>query len=185
MNKYDCPDCGSSNIDRITMKCLDCGYIFSYLDIKAFDLCAQPQVKVFVALGGCLPTYKSEYASGMDLHSLENVIIHPRRHLLVATGVYMEIPNGYEGQIRPRSGLAYKHGVTVLNAPGTIDSDYRGEIKVLLINHGENSFYIEKEDRIAQLVLVKVEQAKLSLVDRIEKLSDTTRGNGGFGSTGK
>lgn len=150
-----------------------------------FDFCAQPQVKVFISLGGCLPTYKSEYASGMDLHANKNINLYPDTYVLIPTGIYMEIPSGYEGQVRPRSGLAAKHGVTVLNAPGTIDSDYRGEIKVLLINHGKNVFPIGKGDRIAQLVIVKVEQVKLILVNHIEKLSDTTRGNGGFGSTGK
>lgn len=160
--------------------CKDC------FDYDAWEQkCTGTQVKIFVTLGALLPTYKSKYASGMDLHAYKSDVLQSGERRLIPTGVYIEIPNGYEGQIRPRSGLAYKYGITVLNSPGTIDSDYRGEIKVLLINHGKESFMIHEGDRIAQLVIVKVEQAKLSLVDHIEELTDTSRGSGGFGSTGK
>ena len=127
-----------------------------------------------------LPEYKSEGAAGMDLYSNENVTLMPGEIKMISTGIALEIPKGYEGQVRPRSGLSLK-GVTVVNAPGTIDSDYRGEVKVLLINHGREPFNIEPGLRIAQLVIQKCEKAEL--VEHKE-LSETKRGSGGFGSTG-
>jgi dUTP pyrophosphatase len=129
-----------------------------------------------------IPAYQSEEAAGFDLHSIEDVILKPGERKLIKTGLAFEIEKGFEIQIRPRSGLAYKHGITVLNSPGTIDSDYRGEIKVLLINLGNESFEIKKGDRIAQAVVAPVVQAEF---EEVEILSDTKRGSGGFGSTGK
>jgi len=128
-----------------------------------------------------IPAYQSEEAAGFDLHSIEDVVINPGERKLIGTGLAFEIEKGYEVQIRPRSGLAVKHGITVLNSPGTIDSDYRGEIKVLLINLGNEKFEIKKGDRIAQAVIAPVIQAEIIEVD---SLSDTKRGAGGFGSTG-
>jgi len=129
-----------------------------------------------------LPKYQTKEAAGFDLHSIEDVVIKPGERKLIGTGLAFEIEYGYEVQIRPRSGLAYKHAITVLNTPGTIDSDYRGEIKVLLINLGDEEFTIKKGDRIAQAIIAPVIQAKII---EVENLSDTIRGSGGFGSTGK
>lgn len=132
-----------------------------------------------------LPSYESALAAGMDLRAAvadnEPMILAPGVRDLVPTGFVMEIPAGYEGQIRPRSGLAYKHGITCLNSPGTIDADYRGEVMVLLINHGEVPFTIERGMRIAQMVIAPVMQ-----VEPVEATlaSETVRGTGGFGSTG-
>ena len=117
----------------------------------------------------------------MDLHAAESMILDPGAWSAVGTGLGIEIPNGYEGQVRPRSGLALKHGITVLNAPGTIDSDYRGEIKVILINLGTNPYEVKVEDRIAQLVIAPAAQATIELVTSLET---TERGSGGFGHTG-
>ena len=131
-----------------------------------------------------LPKYKTEGSSGMDLMAyLENTIkIEPGESVLIPTGLSIAIPKDTEVQIRPRSGLAAKSKISVLNTPGTIDSDYRGEIKVILYNHGKKEFEINNDDRIAQMVLVPVLNAELELV---EELPDTVRGTGGFGSTGK
>ena len=129
-----------------------------------------------------IPQYQTDEAAGFDLHSIEDIVIAPNERKLIGTGLSFEIPKGYEIQIRPRSGLAYKHGITVLNSPGTIDSDYRGEIKVLLINHSNESFEIKVGERIAQAVIQAVIQANF---EEVEELNDTTRGAGGFGSTGK
>lgn len=129
-----------------------------------------------------LPSYATASSSGVDLCSSENVVIQPGARLAASTGLRLEIPEGFECQVRPRSGIALKKGVTVLNAPGTIDADYRGEVKVILINHGEEPFGIEKGDRIAQMVLARVERLAW---DEVKDLSDTSRGSGGFGSTGK
>jgi len=128
-----------------------------------------------------LPTYATAGSVGADIYADDNYIIHPQQWMAVSTGIAMAVPQGYEVQIRPRSGLAAKFGVTVLNAPGTIDSDYRGEVKVLLINHGNQQFEIKKGDRIAQMVVASVEPT--TLVESLE-LDDTERGAGGFGSTG-
>ncbi|WP_114521537.1 dUTP diphosphatase [Altererythrobacter sp. ZODW24] len=128
-----------------------------------------------------LPAYATSGAAGMDVVSAETVSIRPGGRHAVATGLSMAIPEGYEIQVRPRSGLALKHGITVPNTPGTIDSDYRGELKVILINHGDDSFPIQRGDRIAQLVLAPVIQASW---DEVGELDDTDRGASGFGSTG-
>lgn len=128
-----------------------------------------------------LPAYATPGAAGMDVVSAEDVTLAPGARHAVATGLALAIPQGYEIQVRPRSGLALKHGITVPNTPGTIDSDYRGELKVILINHGPEPFVIARGDRIAQLVLAPVVQAAW---DEVEALDATARGAGGFGSTG-
>lgn len=131
--------------------------------------------------GHPLPEYATPGSAGMDLRADEQVVLHKGEYASVGTGLYMEIPEGYEGQVRPRSGLAAKHGVTLLNAPGTIDSDYRGELRVLLINHGERPFTIDPGDRIAQIVFAPVERAQIR---ESLQLSPSSRDSGGFGSTG-
>ena len=131
--------------------------------------------------GLTLPAYATDGAAGMDVLSAENVTLAPGERWPVATGLAVAIPHGYEIQVRPRSGLALKHGIGVPNAPGTIDSDYRGELKVILINHGVSSFEIRRGDRIAQLVLAPVVRASWL---KVEELDETARGEGGFGSTG-
>ncbi len=128
-----------------------------------------------------LPCYATDGAAGMDVVSAENVRIAPAARHAVATGLSMAIPRGYEIQVRPRSGLALKHGITVPNTPGTIDSDYRGELKIILINHGAEPFEIQRGDRVAQLVLAPVTQARW---EEVAELDDTARGASGFGSTG-
>jgi dUTP pyrophosphatase len=140
-------------------------------------------VKVeIISNSSILPEYQTIDSAGLDLSSIEEVIINPMERKLIDTGLKIAIPSGYEGQIRPRSGLAWKEGITVLNAPGTIDSDYRGNIKVMLINLDSISHTIAKGERIAQLVISKYEKVTLEMV---EVLSNTERGEGGFGSTGK
>ena len=131
-----------------------------------------------------LPTYETIDSAGMDLRANinETISLQPMQRSLVPTGLYIAIPEGAEAQIRPRSGLAYKHGITVLNSPGTIDADYRGEIKVLLINLSETPFEIKDGDRIAQMIVAKHERVEWSVM---EVLLETKRGDGGFGSTGK
>ena len=133
-----------------------------------------------------LPAYQSAHAAGLDLLAAvpENapIVLEPHAHVLVPTGLTIALPPGYEAQVRPRSGLAAKHGVTVLNAPGTIDADYRGEIGVLLVNHGSAPFLIGRGERIAQMVIAPVVQAELVPV---AALTTTARGSGGFGSTGR
>lgn len=135
------------------------------------------------AVGLKLPTYETSQSAGMDLSAAltEALELAPGERALVPTGLSMALPPGFEAQIRPRSGLALKHGVTVLNTPGTIDADYRGEIKVLLINHGQDPFTIERGMRIAQMVIARHEHVSWEVV---ESLEDTARGAGGFGSTG-
>ena len=130
-----------------------------------------------------LPQYESSGAAGMDLRAFltADTIILPLGRAKIPTGLYMEIPAGYEGQVRPRSGLAARNGITVLNAPGTIDSDYRGEIEVILINLGADSFTVKNGDRIAQLLIAPVTKAEIRAVS---SLGETKRGAGGFGSTG-
>jgi dUTP pyrophosphatase len=130
-----------------------------------------------------MPKYMSEHASGMDLCAAvpEPVDLAPGQRALVPAGFHMALPPGYEAQVRPRSGLAAKHGVTVANTPGTIDADYRGEVKVILINLGDQSFRVERGDRIAQMVVQPVVRARLRPVDQ---LPETPRGHGGFGHTG-
>jgi len=131
-----------------------------------------------------LPHYGTEASAGVDLRAniTDPITLKPLERTLVKTGLFIELPVGYEAQVRPRSGLAYKNGVTVLNTPGTIDADYRGEIGVILVNLSNEDFVIENGERVAQMVIAKHEQAEWNLV---EELSDTDRGAGGFGSTGK
>lgn len=131
-----------------------------------------------------LPEYETIASAGLDLRAFlsEKMVLLPLERKLVKTGLFMEIPVGHEAQVRPRSGLALKNGITVLNSPGTIDADYRGEIGVILINLSQDPFEIQSGDRIAQLVFARVEQAEWQLTD---SLGETNRGEGGFGSTGK
>ena len=129
-----------------------------------------------------LPAYETAGAAGMDLRAAEDIVLKPGARCLMPTGISVALPHGYEAQVRPRSGLAVKNGVTVLNAPGTIDSDYRGEVKVPLINHGQHDFVITRGDRIAQVVVAPVSRISWRVV---EALDDTARGAGGFGSSGK
>jgi dUTP pyrophosphatase len=135
--------------------------------------------------GLALPAYESEGAAGMDLRAAvpddRPLILLPGKRALVPTGLVFEIPAGYEGQVRPRSGLAFRHGITCLNTPGTIDSDYRGEVQVLLANLGDEDFAIERGMRIAQIVLAPVSHAA---IEERNLASETARGTGGFGSTG-
>lgn len=135
------------------------------------------------AVGLKLPTYATEQSAGMDLSAaLEEAIeLGPGERALIPTGLSIALPAGYEAQVRPRSGLAIKHGVTVLNSPGTVDADYRGEIKVVLINHGQEAFTIERGMRIAQMVVERYETVGWEVV---EDLEESERGMGGFGSTG-
>jgi dUTP pyrophosphatase len=128
-----------------------------------------------------LPRYATEGAAGMDVLAAEDIVLAPGMRHAVATGLSLAIPPGYEIQVRPRSGLALKHGISVPNTPGTIDSDYRGELKVILINHGVEPFAIHRGDRVAQLVLAPVTRGEWLEVD---ELDETERGEGGFGSTG-
>lgn len=138
------------------------------------------------AEGLTLPAYQSVLAAGMDLVAAvpetEPLVLAPGQRAIVPTGLMIAVPAGYEAQVRPRSGLAAKHGITVLNAPGTIDADYRGEVGVLLINHGDAAFPIRRGERIAQMVIAPVTQVGLTVV---ASLSETSRGSGGFGSTGR
>lgn len=130
-----------------------------------------------------VPQYTSAHASGADIQALIEapLTLHPGERALVPTGIILEIPEGYEAQVRPRSGLAIRHGITVLNSPGTIDADYRGEVKIILINMGQEPFTIQNGDRIAQMVFAPVIRAEFY---HNPKLSETDRGSGGFGSTG-
>ncbi len=129
------------------------------------------------------PKYATSGSSGMDITAYieQDVIINPGEKALIPTGFSLSIPKGYEVQIRPRSGLAAKKGITVLNTPGTIDSDYRGEIKVILINLSQNKFFVKKGERIAQMIVCPIERV---ILEEVEELSETNRGIGGFGSTG-
>jgi dUTP pyrophosphatase len=131
-----------------------------------------------------LPEYSTEFSAGLDLRAFlsEPLVLKPFERRLIPTGLYVEIPDGHEAQIRPRSGLALKRGITVLNTPGTIDSDYRGEIGVILINLSQEDFVIENGERICQMVIAPFRKAEWQLT---EKLEETTRGEGGFGHTGK
>lgn len=130
-----------------------------------------------------LPSYESTHAAGMDIRAAleEPVVLGPGERALIPTGLQMALPEGFEAQIRPRSGLAWRNGITMLNTPGTIDADYRGEIKVLAINHGKDAFTINHGNRIAQMVIAPIRQFT---VDEVNDLPGTERGDGGFGSTG-
>lgn len=140
------------------------------------------QVRVINESLNALPAYETLQSAGMDVRCTEYIIINPGERVLAKTGLYVEIPAGFEIQVRPRSGLALKQGVTVLNTPGTVDADYRGEIGVILINHSSTVAEFAKGERIAQLVMTRVERIEWEITD---SLSDTKRGLGGFGSTGK
>lgn len=142
------------------------------------------QVRIINRSTHPLPQYATSQSAGLDLRAFlpeGSITLQPLQRVLVPTGLFMELPAGYEAQIRPRSGLALKKGITVLNAPGTIDSDYRGELCVLLVNLSDTEFVIEDGERVAQMVISRHEQAEWVLVD---ELSDTERGTGGFGHTG-
>ena len=145
-----------------------------------------PIIRLPHAQGLPLPAYETALAAGMDLRAAvpddEPLTLRPGSRFPVPTGLAFALPPGFEGQVRPRSGLAFKHGVTCLNSPGTIDADYRGEVKVILINHGEEDFVIRRGDRIGQLVIAPVVRAVWA---EIESLDETVRGAGGFGSTGR
>jgi len=143
-----------------------------YLNVKIVNQSSNP-----------LPAYQTIHAAGMDLSAnlTESIVLQPLERKLIPTGLYIELPEKSEAQIRPRSGLALKYGITVLNSPGTIDSDYRGELKVLLINLSNESFTINHGDRIAQMVIARVEQAHLL---EVIELTSSDRASGGFGSTG-
>jgi dUTP pyrophosphatase len=140
-------------------------------------------VNIINKSGNPLPSYATSGSSGMDIRANieKEVILQPLERFLTPTGLFIELPQGYEAQIRPRSGMALKQGITCLNSPGTVDSDYRGELKVILINLSNEVQVINKGDRIAQMVIAKTENAELFLV---QQLNDTVRGEGGFGHTG-
>jgi len=142
------------------------------------------KINIINKSGLALPQYETAHAAGMDMRAFitEEMVIKPMQRILVPTGLHIELPVGYEAQIRPRSGLAYKHGISIVNSPGTIDADYRGEIKVLLINLSDTDFVINNGDRIAQMVIAKHETVSW---ESVEELTDTARGEGGYGHTGK
>lgn len=143
------------------------------------------EVKIINKSDNQLPAYETTHSAGMDLRAYlpeGPIVLKPMQRTLVPTGLFMEIPEGYEGQVRPRSGLAIKNGITVLNTPGTIDADYRGEVKIILINLSDTDFTINSGERVAQIVFAKCEQME---VVNVETLSETERGAGGFGHTGK
>ena len=142
-------------------------------------------VKVFNNSPNELPKYETPGAAGLDLKSAVDYILKPGEYKMIPTNIYIKLPDGYEAQVRPRSGLAAKYGISVVNSPGTVDADYTGQIGVILINHGVDPFEIKIGDRIAQMVVNKVEQLNWVPVDSIEALGETERGQGGFGSTGK
>ena len=142
------------------------------------------KIKVHYSGKHALPQFETTQSAGMDLRANIDVpvVLQPVDSTLIPTGIKMALPDGYEAQIRPRSGLAYKHGITVLNSPGTIDADYRGDVGVLLINHGQKAFTIEDGMRVAQMVVAQYSQFEW---ESVEDLDETVRGAGGFGSTGK
>lgn len=139
-------------------------------------------MEVIKRIGDDLPKYQTKDSAGLDLHSVEQVTLKPLERKLVDTGINVAIPQGYEGQIRPRSGLSWKHGITVLNSPGTIDADYRGPLRVMLVNLSGEEYTVNVYDRIAQLVIAAY--AKVT-IEEVDELSETKRGALGFGSTGK
>jgi dUTP pyrophosphatase len=140
-------------------------------------------IKIINRSKNTLPAYETLHAAGMDMRAdlEESVILKPLERKLIPTGLFIELPQGYEAQVRPRSGLAYKHGIGIVNSPGTIDADYRGEIKVLLVNLSNEDFEIKTGDRIAQMVVARHEQVQWQ---EVEALGETTRGAGGYGHTG-
>lgn len=141
-------------------------------------------IKIINRSNNELPSYSTMLSAGLDLRAFlhDDIILKPMQRALVPTGLFIELPGGYEAQIRPRSGLAYKHGVSVLNSPGTIDADYRGEIKVILVNLSNEDFCIKSGERICQMVIARHETVEFNLVN---ELDETQRGAGGFGHTGK
>jgi dUTP pyrophosphatase len=141
------------------------------------------QIQIINKSKHALPHYETNSSAGMDLKANidKSITLKPLERIIIKTGLYMALPQGYEAQIRPRSGLAIKHGISVLNAPGTIDADYRGEIGIILVNLSNADFTINDGDRVAQMVIAKFEQA---LWQKVSQLDDTKRGEGGFGSTG-
>jgi len=141
-------------------------------------------VKIINQSGNPLPTYATEGSAGMDIRANLDipVVLKPMERKLIPTGLFIELPDGFEAQIRPRSGLAISHGITCLNSPGTIDSDYRGEIKIILVNLSNEDHTIQNKDRIAQMIVSKVEKVKW---DEVETIASTLRNEGGFGHTGK
>ena len=157
--------------------------MFGLLDFLFLIQTNPVKVRVINKSQHALPSYETIDSAGMDVRAMldEPVVLKPMERALIKTGLFLEIPAGYECQVRPRSGLALKKGITVLNAPGTIDADYRGEVGVILINLSGESFTIENGERIAQLVFARFEQADFEVVD---ELTETDRGAGGFGSTG-
>eukprot|EP01133_Synstelium_polycarpum_P004792 gene4792-5579_t len=142
------------------------------------------KINIINTSGLPLPQYETEHAAGMDIRAFvqEALLLKPLQRVLVPTGLQIELPAGYEAQIRPRSGLAYKHGISIVNAPGTIDADYRGEIKVLLVNLSDTDFVVNNGDRIAQMVIAKHETI---VWENADSLTETLRGAGGYGHTGK
>jgi len=143
------------------------------------------KIKIVNKSNNEIPSYATEHSAGMDLRAYlpdqEYLILSPGHRYMIHTGLYIELPEGYEAQVRPRSGLAIKNGITVINTPGTVDADYRGEVCVLIINHGTETFIVYNGDRIAQMIINKYEKAEWEIV---EDLSETERGSGGFNSTG-
>jgi dUTP pyrophosphatase len=142
------------------------------------------QVRIINQSHHALPAYQTPHSAGMDLRAFlpENpIILNTLERALIPTGLFLELPPGYEAQIRPRSGLAFKHGIGLVNSPGTVDADYRGEIKILLVNLSQEPFTVTDGERIAQMVIARYEQAEIL---QVEILSETSRGEGGFGSTG-
>ena len=142
------------------------------------------QIRIINKSNNPLPAYETSGSAGMDLRAFieEEIVLKPLERKLVPTGLFIELPTGYEAQLRPRSGLAFKHGISLPNTPATIDSDYRGEIKIALINLSNETFIVKSGERIAQMIIAKHEQAELI---QVETLNETKRGEGGFGSTGK
>lgn len=142
------------------------------------------EIKIVNTSGNPIPEYATEGSAGLDLRAWmsESIDLQPMERKMIPTGIFLEIPLGYEVQVRPRSGMAIKHGITCLNSPGTVDSDYRGEIKIILINLSSETHTINNGDRIAQMIVAKVEKAVLKTVDQLQP---TMRGEGGFGHTGK
>ena len=142
------------------------------------------KINIINKSSNALPHYETIASAGMDLRAhLENdIVLPPMERVIIPTGLFMELPVGYEAQVRPRSGLAAKHGLTVLNSPGTVDADYRGEIGVILVNLSNTAFNIKNGERIAQMVIAKHDRAEW---EEVQSLSDTSRGTGGFGSTGR
>lgn len=144
------------------------------------------KIKVFNNSTNELPQYATPQSAGLDLRAniQQDIVLNPGQRTLVPTGLHIQLPVGYEAHIRPRSGLAIKHGITCLNSPGTIDADYRGDVGVILINHGTEPFVIKQGERIAQMVIAKHETAEWESVESMDQLKDTERGSDGYGHTG-